>query len=165
MIPSLDLPFFREQLGGFTPKALSTGLLIVRRLVKLSPSCEGSATSFLFFLRPIKTFQRKVSEVRKMTSKKTEESSKIRPIKKARSGRFQISLWNFRQHESKGSKESITYLEQDVERGRTCIQFSTYSKATNKWQNQSIWCSPQDLRSLADAMDKYDEEVISSSSS
>ena len=97
-----------------------------------------------------------------MTTKQLEESGKSLPIKKVKSGRFQISLWNFGQRLSKGRKESIIYIEQEVERQRACIQFSTFNKATGRWQNQSIWCSPEDLRSLADAMDKYDEEVASS---
>ena len=97
-----------------------------------------------------------------LTTKQQEDSRKSQPIKKARSGRFQISLWNFQQHMSRGKKESIIYIEQEVERQRACVQFSTYNKATGQWQNQSIWCSPEDLRSLAEAMDKYDEEVTSS---
>jgi hypothetical protein len=97
-----------------------------------------------------------------MTSEKIPKSDKAQPAKKVRSGRFQISLWNFRQQISRGKKESTIYIEREVERQRACIQFSTYSKATGRWQNQSIWCSPEDLRSLADAMDKYDEEVSSS---
>ena len=97
-----------------------------------------------------------------MTTKQQEDSGKSRPIKKVRSGRFQISLWNFRQNFSRGRKESIVYIEKEVEKARACVQFSTFNKATGRWQNQSIWCSPEDLRSLADAMDKYDEETSSS---
>ena len=98
-----------------------------------------------------------------MASNKVEDSEKKNPLKKVRAGRFQISIWVFRRLLSSGDKDSAIYLEKWVDVERACIQYSTYNKATGQWKNQCIWCSIDDLRSLAEAYDKLNDEDISSS--
>ena len=103
-----------------------------------------------------------------MASKQIEDSGKKEPRKKVRAGRFQISTWVFRRLFSSGDKDATAYLERWIDVERACIQFSTFNKATGQWENQAIWCSIDDLRSLAEVVDRLngeDEEGDSSSPS
>ena len=100
-----------------------------------------------------------------MASKQIEDSGKNKPLKKVRAGRFQISIWKFQKLLSNGRKDSTAYVEQWMDVERACIQYSTYNKATGQWANQAIWCSIDDLRSLAEVVDQLNEEDDSSSSS
>ena len=79
------------------------------------------------------------------------------PVYKARSGRFQISIW----------KRKMTFparndfdVEREVETTRACIQYGRKNRATGEWQNQSIWCSPEDLRSLAITLDSLNDREV-----
>jgi len=100
-----------------------------------------------------------------MASKQIKDSGKNTPLKKVRAGRFQISTWVFHRLFSSGDKDSTIYLEKWVDVERACIQYSTFNKATGQWENQSIWCSIDDLRSLADVVEQLNEDEDSSSSS
>ena len=93
-----------------------------------------------------------------MAIKQLEESGKNKPLKKVRAGRFQISTWVFRKLFSSGGKDSTIYMEKVIDVERACIQYSTFNKATGQWENQSIWCSIDDLRSLADVVEQLNEE-------
>jgi len=66
---------------------------------------------------------------------------------------------------SHGDKDSTLYLEQWVDVERACIQYSTFNKVTGQWENQTIWCSLDDLRNLAAVVAQLNEEDDSSSSS
>ena len=88
-----------------------------------------------------------------MASTKLTTSEKNKPIKKVKAGRFQISLWKFRRLLTSGSPDSTAYHEQWVDVDRVCIQYSTFNRATNQWENQSIWCAPGDLRNLVNVLD------------
>ena len=100
-----------------------------------------------------------------MASKQIEVSGKKEPLKKVRAGRFQISTWVFRRLFSSGDKNATAYLERWIDVERACIQFSTFNKTTGQWENQAIWCSVDDLRSLADVVEKLNEEDGEGSSS
>lgn len=50
---------------------------------------------------------------------------KNKPVKKFRSGRFQISIWVFRQLLANVGKDSTAYIEQWVDAERACIQLSS----------------------------------------
>ena len=91
------------------------------------------------------------------------DSGKNKPLKKVKTGRFQISTWVFRRLFTNGDKDSTIYLEKWVDVERACIQYSTYNRATGQWENQSIWCSIDDLRSLAGVVEQLNEEDNSSS--
>ena len=99
-----------------------------------------------------------------MAAKQLKNSGKSIPLKKVRAGRFQISIWTFRKLLSNGGKDSIIYLEQWVNVERACIQYSTFNKATGQWENQAIWCSLDDLRSLAEVVEQLNGEEESSPS-
>jgi len=66
---------------------------------------------------------------------------------------------------SHGDKDSTLYLEQWVDVERACIQYSTFNKVTGQWENQTLWCPLDDLRSLAAVVDQLNQEDDSSSSS
>jgi hypothetical protein len=93
--------------------------------------------------------------------KKTEvkvEKKKRGPDLKVRKGRFAISLWT----------RTIVVPPKDEQRGyvperekvieKACIQYS--KKWNGVWENQSIWCHPEELRVLQAAMDALDEALV-----
>ena len=92
-----------------------------------------------------------------MANQKLETKGKNTPLHQIRIGRFQISTWAFRRLVTNGDPESTCYHENWVDELRVCIQHSTYSKSTGKWNNQKIWCSPGDLRNLSEALDTLNE--------
>ena len=88
-----------------------------------------------------------------MVSTKLTTSKKNGPIKKVKVERFEISLWQFRRLLTSGSPDSTAYHEQWVDVDRVCIQYSTFNRATNQYENQRIWCAPCDLRNLVNVLD------------
>ena len=73
------------------------------------------------------------------------------PFKKCRNGRFQISLFR--------NEKTIPVPEDDhygCERTRTwfrvCVQYSQF--VDGEWERQQIWCAPEELRDLSDALDR-----------
>ena len=79
-----------------------------------------------------------------------------KPLKNARVGRFQISTWMSMRlmNPVQAGKEPIAYLEKWLEVHRACIQYGTYNKDRQEWENQTIWCSPNELQSLVEALEK-----------
>ena len=76
-------------------------------------------------------------------------SEKKGPYKKSKSGRFQVSLFKFEKLIRKGDTIRSELI---VDNFRVCIQYSTFSKKYNNWQRQQIWCSPEELRDLGNAI-------------
>ena len=78
------------------------------------------------------------------------ESENKGPISKNRIGRFQVSLWM-------RNRTIAARHEYDVERTfvsrRACVQYSRWNKITRGWENQSIWCSWDELRDLIQALE------------
>lgn len=70
------------------------------------------------------------------------------PFKKGRCGSFQVSL--FRSQRRMEAKDDYD-IECTLETVRVCIQHSRYVGRT--WDRQQIWCSPDELRDLAQALD------------
>jgi len=71
------------------------------------------------------------------------------PYKKSRSGRFQVSLFK----NERIVKEGDDFIpELRIEQVRVCIQYSYFDRKENKWMRQQIWCSPEELRDLKNAM-------------
>ncbi|MFC1550939.1 hypothetical protein ACFL6P_00100 [Candidatus Latescibacterota bacterium] len=72
------------------------------------------------------------------------------PYKKSRSGRFQISLFKTQRFiSSRSDFES----ELPVAQVRACVQYSRYNHSKQDWDRNSIWCSPEELRDLGNALD------------
>lgn len=98
-----------------------------------------------------------------MASKQFRDSGDNRPLRKIRVGRFQISIWKFKQLLSNGGRESTAYVEQWVDVERACIQYSTLNRATRQWENQCIWCPAEELRVLASVLDQFNDSEDESS--
>jgi len=86
---------------------------------------------------------------------KTNKAANL-PVHRSRSGRFQISIW--RRKKVIPAKHDFD-VEREVEITRACIQYGRKNRISGEWQNQSIWCSPDELRSLATALDELDNSV------
>jgi hypothetical protein len=73
------------------------------------------------------------------------EEEKISPLRRWKGGRFQVSIW-------KRLKVFEPLHEFDVERRveevRACVQFSYFNRTVLTWENQQIWCSPGELKTL-----------------
>lgn len=73
------------------------------------------------------------------------------PVIKKRLGRFQVSIWKSKKIQKARNDYDI---EREIEVVRACIQHSQYTRTTNKWTNQTIWCNPDELRSIAQLLDE-----------
>ena len=82
-------------------------------------------------------------------------NEKNKPYKKIRNGRFQISMFKCSKVLRSGGD---TTSELIVENTRVCVQYSRYNRRSGDWERQSIWCSPDELRDLGNALDGLAEE-------
>ncbi|MBT4484088.1 MAG: hypothetical protein HOC71_10485 [Candidatus Latescibacteria bacterium] len=84
-----------------------------------------------------------------------------KPYRKTKSGRFQISLFKFEKVIRNGD---TIRSEVRIDNIRVCVQYSNYNNRAGEWHRQQIWCSPEELRDLVDAIDnltlREKEEVI-----
>lgn len=85
------------------------------------------------------------------------EQEKFRPIQKARSGRFQVTIWKRRRVMPVRAENADFEAEREVEQLRASVQYSVYNKHIGNWINRAIWCDPGDLRSLCMALDELNE--------
>jgi len=84
------------------------------------------------------------------------EENKNKPIRKARIGRFQISIWKRKKLiEARNGFD----CEREVEQIRACVQYSRFSKTRNEYDNQRIWCNPDELRNLVEVLDKLNDSI------
>ncbi len=76
------------------------------------------------------------------------------PMIKARSGRFQVGIWHWQKVMSaKGDmRDFMAERRQDVY--RASIRYSKWNKEYKTWQDQTIWCDIDDLRSLVQVLDE-----------
>lgn len=72
-----------------------------------------------------------------------------KPVRKVTSGRISISIWTGKPGQDK----------------RACVQHSRKDKNTGEWSNQQIWLFVDELRDMADALDKMNGEENSPSPS
>lgn len=84
------------------------------------------------------------------------KSEKNQPVKKVRSGRITVTLW-----ERKVTRED----GETVEFQRACVQHSRKNKDSDEWNNQQIWLNVEELRNMAEALDELNEEGEKSPSS
>lgn len=78
------------------------------------------------------------------------KQEKNKPIKKNKVGRFQISIW--KRTRIIPAKNDFD-VEREVEQVRACVQYSRFNKLHQNWENQHIWCNPDELRNLAEVLD------------
>jgi hypothetical protein len=67
-------------------------------------------------------------------------------------GRFEISFW--RKEGTTVPRKRGYVPEREQHWDRCCIRYSR--KWNGKWQNQCIWCNPDELRSLQQVMSRLD---------
>lgn len=82
------------------------------------------------------------------------DSDKKGPVMKTGSGHFQVSIWKRNRvvaakHDFEAERELVVV--------RACVQYSRWNKVRREWQNQSIWFSVDELRDLAQALDKLNQ--------
>ena len=77
------------------------------------------------------------------------------PYKKSRVGRFQISLFRIQRYIAPMRDCSA---ELPISRVRACVQYSTFDRSKQEWDRHSIWCSPEELRDLGNALHGLVEE-------
>ena len=70
--------------------------------------------------------------------------SERKPVRKVVSARISISFWQFASERGKYE--------------RACLQHSSKDRKTNNWVNQQIWLNPDELRDVANALDKLNSE-------
>ncbi|MEW6236411.1 MAG: hypothetical protein AB1656_13570 [Candidatus Omnitrophota bacterium] len=78
------------------------------------------------------------------------QNKTTQPLVKSRAGRFQISVWPRQIIIKDGSFQT----DRVIDASRVCIQFGAYDRQTRQWNNQTIWCGADDLRSLSAALDR-----------
>ena len=71
------------------------------------------------------------------------------PYKKSRVGRFQVSLFKANRFISPLSDYGAEIPFVQV---RACIQYSRFNHWNHQWERCSIWCSPEELRDLVNAV-------------
>ena len=81
-----------------------------------------------------------------------------KPVTKTRVGRFQMSIWR--------RKRLIPVQDQDdygaervVKMARACVQYGRFNRGKQRWENQSIWCNPDELRDLANVLDQLNQAI------
>ena len=80
------------------------------------------------------------------------------PYLKCRVGRFQIGLW--KREKILPARPDGFAIERKVEIERISVQYSRFDRTLQKWENQTIWCHPIELRDLANAMDEWNEVIV-----
>ena len=76
---------------------------------------------------------------------------KTQPYRKSKAGRFQISLFKFEKVIRNGDTIRSEVIIDNI---RACVQYSKYNNYAGEWQRQQIWCTPEELRDIVDAIDK-----------
>jgi hypothetical protein len=75
---------------------------------------------------------------------------KTKPYKTRKSGRFQISLFKFEKVIRNGDTIRSELIVDNI---RICVQHSYFNNNTGQWKRQQIWCSPEEIRDLMNAID------------
>jgi len=75
------------------------------------------------------------------------------PVTQTRSGRFEVSIWHWKKVVP--AKEAVRdfFPEREFDVHRACVQHSWLNRSTQTWEEDRIWCSIEDLRNLAEALD------------
>ncbi len=77
------------------------------------------------------------------------------PDNETQVGRFQVSHWRTkRTFPARNDFET----EREVVSRRACIQYSRLNRLTQSWENQQIWCNPEELRDLFQALGEVGQE-------
>ncbi len=80
------------------------------------------------------------------------------PIAKAKAGKFQVSIWHWKKIIPPPDEMKDLFAEREFDIYRACIRFSQWNRVTRSWNEQSIWCSIDDLRSLVQTIDELNAQ-------
>jgi|GEM_PF-4207627 len=83
------------------------------------------------------------------------------PVLKAKSVRFEVSIWHWKRIVPAPETVRDFFAEREVDVRRACIRYSRWNRMTREWQETRIWCDIDDLRSLADALGQLNETSAS----
>ncbi len=75
------------------------------------------------------------------------------PAARTKSGRFEVSIWQWKKIISPADDVKSVFAEREVDVSRACIRFSQWNWETRTWEGKTIWCGIDDLRSLVQALD------------
>ena len=79
------------------------------------------------------------------------------PTRKAKSGRFEVSIWHWKRIIPQREEVRDYFPERQADVYRACVRHSRWSRATREWQESRIWCDVDDLRSLVQAVDELND--------
>jgi ASC-1-like (ASCH) protein len=79
-------------------------------------------------------------------------AEKSQPLSKKQVGRFQVSIW--KRHKIVPGDEAGFRPEREYDVIRACVQYSRFNRLTREFDRQQIWCNPDDLRNLVQALDE-----------
>ena len=71
------------------------------------------------------------------------------PEREKSSNPFQVSIWKKRTRVRADYDFNAT---SEVEFDRACVEYSRFNWSTKTWNKQSIWCDPEELEYLLDAL-------------
>ena len=75
------------------------------------------------------------------------------PVTKARSGRFEVSIWHWKKIIPQPDETKDLFAEREIDIERASIRYSRWNRGTRTWDESIIWCNIDDLRSLVQALD------------
>lgn len=75
------------------------------------------------------------------------------PVSRAKSGKFEVSIWHWKKIIPQPDETKDLFAERELDVHRACIRYSQWNRGAQKWDESTTWCSIDDLRSLAQALD------------
>lgn len=123
-------------------------------LFRVSPDWTPVLADFFFQGEKKSAPKRDDSEVKNM--KEERQVEKQHPLCKSRGGRFQITTW--KKEKVIPADDGKFRPERRYEVLRACVQYGRFNRATRKYENQQIWCNPDDLRDLVEALDNFGQD-------
>jgi len=81
------------------------------------------------------------------------------PVVKTRSGKFQVSVWHWKEVVPPRGDTKDLFAEKEIDIRRVCLRHSRWNRKIGAWNESMIWCDPDDLRSLVSALEDLNEKV------
>ena len=75
------------------------------------------------------------------------------PVTKTKSGKFEVSTWHWKKIIPQPDETKDLFAEREVDVHRASIRYSQWNRGTQTFDETIIWCSIDDLRSLAEILD------------
>ena len=75
------------------------------------------------------------------------------PLTKVKAGKFEVGTWHWKKIIPQPEETRDIFAEREVDVHRASIRYSQWNRGAQRWDETIIWCSIDDLRSLAQALD------------